>query len=192
MLTVEKLGKRYGSRTLFRNVSFTLDKGDSLIVLGNNGAGKSTLLKVLAGLVPPSEGRVVLPDGDSRRTLSLSALDLAVYPNLTVLEHLELASHLRSCPPRADELIEKVGLGSHRSQFAGKLSTGLRNRLKLALALQPEPLALLLDEPGASMDEAGRANLDWVADEQRARGVLVVATNDPQERRLGTHEITIG
>lgn len=192
MLTVEKLGKRFGSRTLFRNVSFTLEKGDSLVVLGNNGAGKSTLLKVIAGLVPPSEGSVILPEGDPRRTLSLSALDLAVYPHLTVLEHLELSAHLRACAPRADELIGKVGLGSHRNQFAGKLSTGLRNRLKLAIALQPDPLALLLDEPGASMDEAGRANLDWVAEEQRRRGVLIVATNDPQERRLGTHEITIG
>lgn len=192
MLTVENLGKRFGGRTIFRNISFHLQKGDALIVLGNNGAGKSTLLKIVAGLMPPSEGKVLLPNEDRRRALAMSALDLAVYPHLTVQEHMVLASQLRACEDRAEELIDRVGLAKHREQFAGKLSTGLRNRLKLALALQPKPLVLLLDEPGASMDEAGRANLDWVAREQLERGVLLVATNDPTERRLGTHELSIG
>lgn len=192
MLAVENLGKRFGGRTIFRNLTFALQKGDALIVQGRNGSGKSTLLKIIAGLLAPSEGKVHLPPGDHRNTLGLSALDLAVYPHLTVEEHLLLCAELRGCEPNADTLIERVGLAEHRKQFAGKLSTGLRNRLKLALALQPEPLVLLLDEPGASLDAAGRANLDIVAKEQRTRGVLVVATNDPDERRLGSYELSLG
>lgn len=191
VLEVERLGKRYGSRWVFRNLAFRLEKGDRLVVVGRNGAGKSTLLKVLAGLVPPSEGMIALPEGDARLTVALSALDQALYPQLSFAEHLRLSADLRGCEPRIEELIELVDLRTARNLPAAQLSTGMRARVRMALAIQARPAVLLLDEPGASLDEAGRALVDQIAQAQAENGCLIVATNEPQERRLATLELEL-
>ncbi len=188
---MEALGKRFGPRWVFRNLTFELHQGDALIIRGRNGAGKSTFLKSIAGLLSPSEGKVRLPDGDPRTCVGLSALDMAAYGQLTVAEHLEFAATMRGCEPNVDEICENLGLAERRNQLAHELSTGLRSRLKLALAIQAKPALLLLDEPGASLDEAGKEIVDRICREQRGRGVLVVATNDPQERSLGNLELEL-
>jgi ABC-type multidrug transport system ATPase subunit len=190
VLRVEGLGKRYESRWIFRGLAFSLGAGDRLVVLGRNGAGKSTLLRTLAGLVQPSEGRVELPP-EPRRSLGFSGLEQALYPQLTVDEHLNLAAELRDCDARADELLDQVELAYARELPASKLSTGMKARLKLALAIQPRPQVLLLDEPGASLDEQGRGIVEAVCAEQASRGCLIVATNDPTERRLANLELRL-
>jgi heme exporter protein A len=190
VLAVEGLGKRYGSRWLFRGVSFELQKGDRLSILGANGSGKSTLLKVISGLLPASEGEIRL-EGDYRTALGYSALEQALYPSLTVREHLEIAAELRGCEARADELLEQVGLSHASELYASQLSTGMKSRLRFALAVQPKPDVLLLDEPGASLDEVGRSLVERIAEEQSARGALVFATNDPAERRFATLELKL-
>ncbi len=192
MLAADNLGVRFGSRWVFRRLSFQLEPGDGLLVSGSNGSGKSTLLRALAGLATPTEGSVRMPEGDPRRTLAVSAIDQQLYAALSVREHLELAGAMRGVDPRADELIERVGLTSAADRWASRLSTGMRARLRLALAIQTRPLVLLLDEPGAGLDEAGTELVESVCAEQRERGVLVVATNDPRERRLGNLEIRLG
>jgi len=191
VLAVEGLGKRFGPVSVFRGLEFSVGLGDGLLVLGPNGSGKSTLLRILGGLLAPTEGSVRW-EGDPRTSLGYSALDLAVYPHLTVQEHFLLAGRLRGCDPRADDLTEGFGLAGHKEHFASKLSSGLRSRLKLALSVQSRPSLLLLDEPGVGLDEAGLSLLDRVCAEQRERGALVVATNDPKERRLGSHELRLG
>jgi len=164
--------------------------GDALIVLGRNGSGKSTLLKVIAGLASPTEGKVNLPPGDSRQTLGLSALDIHLYANLTVKEHFQLAAELRGIEPDWP-VLEQVGLQERFNQLVGELSSGTRARLKLAIATAAKPQILLLDEPGVSLDEAGRATVKQICDIQRTRGCLIVATNDPLERSLGTLELDL-
>ena len=190
-MRVEGLGKRYGRRWLFRDLTFDVERGQRLAILGHNGSGKSTLLRLLAGLLAPTEGRVMPPQGDARLTLGYAALEMALYGPLTVEEHLTLSARLRGCAARTDELLEEVGLGYARALPAGQLSTGMKGRLKLAMAVQARPALLLLDEPGAALDEAGRALVGRIAEAQTARGALVVATNDPQERRLATHELAL-
>jgi len=191
MIEASGLGKRYGARWIFRGISFSLEPGQRLAILGSNGTGKSTLLRCLAGLLQPNEGSVVLPSGDSRRGISMAAIEMALYPAMSCAEHLQLTADLRGCAARADELLERVGLSHARNLWASQLSTGMKSRLRLAMALQPSPLVLLLDEPGAAMDEAGKALLDGIVDEQSQRGVLIYATNDPSERRHATHELAL-
>jgi heme exporter protein A len=190
MIGCERLGKRYGPRWLFRNLTFRVEPGECAVILGPNGSGKSTLLKILAGLLPSTEGVCHRPE-DPRCSLGLAALDQSVYPALTLGEHFELAAELRGCPARTGALLEEVGLDHVPDLLARHLSTGMRARLKFALAVQAEPSIVLLDEPGAGLDEKGRAMLSRLIETRRERTAFVIATNDPQERRFATHELEL-
>lgn len=187
----EGLGKRYGSRWLFRHLDLEVQSGHCLLVLGSNGAGKSTLLKILAGLLPPSEGVVRRPE-DPRVGIGLAALDQSVYPMLTVREHLELAAELRGCESNADALLEEVGLAYAAGSPGRHLSTGMRARLKFALAVQASPSVVLLDEPGAGLDLPGRQMITRLIESRTPSTAFVIATNDPEERRFATHELDLG
>lgn len=190
MLRCEELGKRFGRRWLFRGLNLDLGAGDCLVVLGSNGSGKSTLLKVLAGLIPASEGRCQR-DPNVRQTLGYAALDQPVYPDLTVAEHLQLAADLRGCTPRTEELLAQVDL-SHAQHTLGKhLSTGMRARLKLALAFQARPGTLLMDEPSVGLDESGKHILRTMISEALPTTAFVLATNDSLERDFATYEIVL-
>jgi len=171
---------------LFRGIEIELQKGDCLAVTGRNGSGKSTLLKCLVGLVPPSEGSVKI-EGE----LGYSSLDLSVYPALSAREHLELSADLRGCKVRTQELLELVGLTSAMDQMASEFSTGMRARLKLAIALQVNPAVLVLDEPGASLDQAGRNLLSTIIEDQKTRGACLIATNESFELSFATHRLEI-
>ena len=188
---MEDLGKKYGNRWILRNLNFTLAQGDCLIVTGNNGSGKSTLLKVLSGLERPSAGTLKTDIGDYRTELSYCALDQATFANLTVTEHLELAAKVRGIKSDDKTLILECGLEEHKDVQSQYLSSGLRSRLKIALAIQTNPKILLWDEPGVALDGAGKSLIERVIQEQKQRGLLVLATNDPDERRFGTHELDL-
>ena len=185
------LGKRFGSIWVFRHLDFQIESGQGLVIVGRNGSGKSTLLKCLAGLLTPTEGTIETPSVREGVDVSMAALDQSVYPQLSIREHLVLFGRLRGCDSRADELLEKIGLSAVAERLAHQLSTGMRNRLKLALAIQPIPRLLLLDEPGAALDEQGKELVVEICREQLQRGALVVATNDPSEKRFGTHELEL-
>ncbi|MBS1713631.1 MAG: ABC transporter ATP-binding protein [Armatimonadetes bacterium] len=179
---------RFGGTWLFRHVSLELDSGQCLCVLGPNGSGKSTFLKILAGLVSPTEGRVHRPE---RHEIGVSALDLATYPHLSAFEHLELFCKLRHLPPPEPDLLERYGLVGVGPKPVGRFSTGMRARLKLVLAQVHRPTLLLLDEPTAALDEAGRELVGTVIESQIQRGAVVLATNDPDDRRYATHELRL-
>lgn len=187
---MKKVGKRFGSRWIFRHLEFELGVGDRLAVLGRNGSGKSTLLKVISGLIPQNEGDVEMPS-EPQRCLGYSAIEQNLYPNLTCAEHLEFAGAMRGCAPRTAELLERVGLAEASRKFASEISTGMKTRLRLAIAIQAKPSILLLDEPGAALDDDGRALVREIADEQTARGCLIIATNDRTERSLATFELEL-
>lgn len=191
MIQCQRLGKRYGRHWLFRNLDLSVAPGDCLVILGANGSGKSTLLKVLAGVVPATEGKCDR-GADLRLTLGYAALDQPVYPVLTVAEHLELAAELRVCDARVKELLTEVELDYAKNVAGRHLSTGMRARLKFALAVQANPSAILLDEPSAGLDQRGRRVIEGMIDSRRERTAFIIATNDPDERRFATHELELG
>jgi heme exporter protein A len=201
-LRIENVSKQFGPRHVLRNVCAEVHSGEALVITGPNGSGKSTLLSIIAGLVRPDRGAATLlldghavPPDDRRRRVSLVAPDLTLYPELTALENLEFFARVRSLPwePRAAEaLLERVGLAGRGKDFVGTFSSGMRVRLKYATALQPGPRLLLLDEPTAMLDVSGAAIVDAVIAEQRGRGILVLATNDPDETRHGDLFLELG
>lgn len=165
------------------------------MVAGWNGSGKSTFLKCLAGLIDPSIGTVVI-DSNLTFPIGYSALDLQLYEKLSAREHLNFAAQTRGCECDAEYWLDYVGLEDRDLQASG-LSSGQRQRVRFALALQHGPDLLFLDEPSAAMDEKGRALVAKVIHDfqsgvfpgknQRSPGAVVLATNDPEELSFATH-----
>ena len=188
---MEGLGKRFGNRWIFRGVSFELAAGQILCVLGPNGSGKSTLLGITAGIIQPTEGTVELPESKEGSQFGYAALAGELYADLTVAEHLELTADLRCCETRESELLSLVSLSYAAGFPARTLSSGMRARLKLAIAIQARPPLLILDEPGAGLDAEGIGVLNQIVRLQAETGSVLLATNDPEERKLATHELEL-
>lgn len=194
-LRLEGITKRFGDRPVLRGVFAEVREGEALVVTGRNGSGKSTLLAILAGLLRADRGTArLLRDGadvsldDRRRHVALVAPDLTLYPELTALENVEFFARVRGLmwsAPEGETLLERVGLSGRGCDVVGTFSSGMRVRLKYAVALHMRPGLLLLDEPTAMLDEGGVKLVEEIIAEQRERGVLVLATNDPSETRHG-------
>lgn len=201
-LQLDNISKRFGERPVLRNVCASLTFGETLVVTGHNGSGKSTLLAIIAGLLRPDAGRVSVRQNELqvdraglRRAIGYVAPDLTLYPELTALENLEFFARVRALPWVEDDaraLLRRVGLGGRGRDLVGTFSSGMRVRLKYAVALQSHPSVLLLDEPTAMLDTGGVEVVEEVIAEQRRRGILVLATNDPQEVRHGDLFLHLG
>lgn len=200
-VTVQNLTRSFGERPVLTGVDLELHPGDRLVVKGHNGSGKSTFVRILAGLLRPSSGTVLierdgkpLDEAERRVRVGYLAPDLVIYEHLTVLENLEFFARVRGLP-RGDALaatIRRVGLEGREDDLVGTLSTGLRQRAKLAFSTQTDPDLLLLDEPSANLDSAGRALVEEATVTVAERGgIVVLASNDPLEFALGTRDIVL-
>jgi len=180
-LEVEDLAAARGGAALFNGVSFRAGPGDYVEVTGPNGSGKTTLLRMLAGLSRPAEGRRTLSSNlgpldreDAGAAIHLVGHQEGLKPNLSVREHARFWQGLLA---GADALavLAHAGLGRLADRPARTLSAGQKRRLALTrLLIAPRPL-WLLDEPGATLDLAGRAWLLGLLSDHLAGGGLVVA-----------------
>jgi heme exporter protein A len=179
-LIAEKLGVRRGGRMLFAGLSFSVEGGRALLVMGPNGAGKTTLLRTLAGLLAPESGHVRLEGGAADASIAEQCHYVghanAVKPSLTVAENATFwAGFLGGAPGRLDAALATFGLEALRDIPVGYLSAGQRRRSGLMrLLLAPRPI-WLLDEPTASLDQAGQEVLAGAVNAHLAGGGLVVA-----------------
>ncbi len=204
MITVElnNLAKSFNKRPIFDTVNAVVEGGHALAVAGANGAGKSTLLRLICGLLRPSRGEVAITcDGlksqpaEARRLFGLVAPDVALYGELTALENLAFFARVRGLPVQTDAhdaLLARLGLDGRGDDEVRTYSSGMRHRLKYACALLHQPQILLLDEPSANLDEDGIAIAHGVMAEQKQRGILIFASNDPAEVALGDQVLRLG
>ncbi len=190
-LRLHGISMAYGRRALFAKVSAEVAPGQCLVVSGANGAGKSTLLKIIAGLLRPETGQV-----EFHGLRGYAAPDVQLYGELTGTENLAFFARLRGLAKSdGDGLLPQVGLPPARGRdLVSAYSSGMRQRLKLAVSLLGDPPLLIWDEPTATLDSAGRDLADALLAESRAAGrIIVAATNDPAEaRRWGDLSLTIG
>ena len=167
MLEVKNLGVGYGNLQVTHQVSFTLDKGELVALLGGNGAGKTTTIKSVMGVLPAWEGEVLL-DGKpihQLKTPQIVSMGLAyvpeqksVFPKMTVLENLELALNSPESQEKKDQtmkevfdLFPRISSKTKLKQMAGTLSGGEQRMLVIARALMSLPTYLLLDEPSLGL-----------------------------------------
>ena len=169
-----------GGRQVFAGLCFTVGGGEALLVAGPNGAGKSSLLRLIAGLVHPTGGRVVLEGGDPELTIGEQAHYLghqdALKPSLTVAENLAFwADVLGGEGLNTDAALAPLGLRGIAGLPAGYLSAGQRRRLSIARLLAIRRPIWLLDEPTTALDASGQATLASLMGQHLADGGLVIA-----------------
>ncbi|MFC0339386.1 ABC transporter ATP-binding protein [Paracoccus niistensis] len=165
---ISGLSKTYARNRLvaLEGVELTLRKGEFVSVVGSSGCGKSTLLKIMAGLSPPTTGRVVLegrPVMGPRDDIGMMFQQATLLPWKTTLENVVLPIGIRqgraaanSARPRAKALLELVGLKDFADVYPGELSGGMAQRASICRMLVTEPAVLLLDEPFSALDELTR------------------------------------
>ena len=179
----------YGGAPVCAPVTFTLQPGRSLALVGANGAGKSTVLRAVIGLLEPVRGRLEVfgSEVDERettfRTQVSSVLDDdAYFPSLSVAEHLYLIARghgVRDAWDRVDELLDEFGLTEHARALPVALSSGQRRRLLLAAGFARPRSLLVLDEPEQRLDRRMHASLvERLLAEKAAGGAVLVATHD--------------
>ncbi len=162
------VGKTYPRNAVhaLQDINLTLRKGSFSSVIGSSGCGKSTLLKIMAGLIPPSKGRVVLqgrPVTGPRRDIGMMFQQATLFPWRTTIENIVLPIEIRdgkkaalAAHDRARALLELVGLKGFDKAYPSELSGGMAQRAAICRMLITEPAVLLLDEPFSALDELTR------------------------------------
>ncbi|QNN24988.1 LPS export ABC transporter ATP-binding protein [Planctomycetales bacterium ZRK34] len=199
ILKVQNLIKKYGGRTVVDGVSFHVDQGEIVGLLGRNGAGKTTSFRMTIGMVTPNDGQVVFEGHDvsrlpmyKRARLGMGYLsqDPSVFQRLTVEQNLMAILETRplsraSQKAEAERLMSAFGLAKLRTQHARTLSGGERRKLEIARALITEPSLILLDEPFSGVDpvavEELQAEIRRLRDEEN---IAILITDHNVERTL--------
>jgi len=187
LVVVRDLTVRFGAVEAVSGFDLTLPAGASVALIGRNGAGKSTTLRVLAGVLPPTSGSVLIAGIDAVRDPSAAKSRVGYCPDVgglipraTAWEHLQLAATLRGLDPswreRAADLLARFDLTSVADRITASFSHGMGRRMSVVLAAFPEPDALLLDEPFDGVDPLGVDATMTVIAEARLRGAAVVVS----------------
>ncbi|MBO0693467.1 MAG: ABC transporter ATP-binding protein [Acidimicrobiaceae bacterium] len=186
-LVVDHLGKRFGDRVAFDDVSFEVGYGEVFGFLGPNGAGKTTTVRTLGTLISPTSGSATvagIPLGpergpEIRARISIMPESPGLYLRLTVEENLECFTGLYDLPDPGERIaaaLKAVNLTERRSDLCRNLSKGLRQRVGLARALLNDPHVLFLDEPTSGLDPVATREVHELIDTLRHRGVTIFLT----------------
>ncbi|SFU16662.1 ABC-type multidrug transport system, ATPase component [Algoriphagus locisalis] len=187
---LDEASKRFQYEWIFKNLSLELSQGNSLAITGSNGSGKSTLLKCLSGAIPISSGKIVyiyheksLAEAEWFSYLAISAPYMELPEEFSLEEILNF--HFKFKKPldsiSSDEIIEQLYLTQHKSKQISQFSSGMKQRLKLGLALFSDVPFILLDEPTSNLDRKG---IEWYQEMMQQYGqnrILVICSNEPRE-----------
>lgn len=202
MIQLQGVALRQGD-FLLRGIDLEVPSGEYAVLMGRTGSGKTTLLEAIAGLVPPTEGMVLLMGRDvtrlppAARGIGYVPQDAALFPNLTVEEHLEFGPRFQgwSRPDRRrriGELASELGLAALLTRTPRGLSGGERQRVALGRAIASRPEVLLLDEPLSALDEQTRAEAcDLLETVARDLTALHVTHASSEAERLGDRTIQL-
>ena len=199
-IELDQTGKRYRMEWILRGISLQFEEGEQYAITGPNGSGKSTLLKILSGHLTPSKGKVrffhenqTLDQTVVYRFISYAAPYIELIEELTLWEALQF--HIRFKPLRdnmsASDVLSLLGFKNARDKAIRDFSSGMKQRLKLALALCSDTPLLLLDEPTTNLDKEGVAWYRQLIDTYSSGRLLIVASNVEVDFDFCRHTVDI-
>lgn len=168
-ITLNNISKRYKREWIFKSISLELKTGDHCVILGANGSGKSTLLKIISGAMLPSDGNISYYNNEAKspissekihKHISIAAPYMELIEDYTLTEHIEFHFHFKKLLPniKPSEIPDLIGLEHASDKQLKYFSSGMKQRVKLGLAILSDTSLLLLDEPCSNLDQKG---IDW-------------------------------
>ena len=199
-IQLEEASKRFQYEWIFKNLSLKLSQGQSLALTGSNGSGKSTLLKCISGAIPLSAGAIrfqkdgeAIPDTDWFNFLTIAAPYLELPEEFSLAELIDF--HFKFKRPLSGitqkEILEIIYLEAHSAKIISQFSSGMKQRLKLGLALLSEVPIVLLDEPTSNLDSKGIQWYQGLIDKYGKNRILIVCSNDPREYEFCKEKIIL-
>jgi heme exporter protein A len=195
-LKCTNISKSYNGKIIFKDVNISLTEKSSMVITGRNGSGKSTLLKVISQLIRLDKGKIELDVNGEKisrekffNKIGFFSPYINLYDELTGFENLDFFYDIKVEKKEGKneiikELLEKVGLYKRRDDLIRNYSSGMRQRLKLAFSVLNNPQLLLMDEPRTNLDEEGISVVYKIAEEQKNRGILILATNEAEDTSI--------
>jgi ABC-type sugar transport system ATPase subunit len=208
MIELRRVSKDYNGRHVINDVSLKVETGERIVLFGPSGCGKSTVLQLIAGLVIPDSGEVLINEEvvataksnlrePAQRGIGMVFQDLALWPHMTVAENIEFGLRAKQIPPnkrkeRVREMTDLVGLGDYLKAKPAELSGGQQQRVALARTLALAPPIVLMDEPLSTLDDALNLQLreEILGLHSDLGFTLVYVTHNREEaQQLGTRTI---
>jgi ABC-type multidrug transport system ATPase subunit len=200
-ISLNKISRKFNYEWIFRDVNFEFASGNAYAILGSNGSGKSTLLQIISGHLHPSEGTInysnnkqIIAIEDFFRHVTYSGPYLELIEEFTLEEMLTFHHRFRKFRNGMDvnAVIDITGLARNRNKPIKYFSSGMKQRVRLAIALLSESDVVLLDEPAANLD---RKAIEWyrslVAEHSRDRILIVCSNSQSEEHDFCTQSIVI-
>lgn len=190
-VTLERVSKRFARHWVFKNLSLQIAQGSRLAITGPNGSGKSTLLKIICGALPHSNGNInyylnqkILSGEQSYRHISFAAPYSQVIEEFTLSELLAFHMKFKSLLPEIESVkrfVDLLQFTFKRDVAIRNYSSGMKQRIRLALAICSVTNLLLLDEPGSNLDAAGKAWLQSILTGFSFDRTIIIASNDSED-----------
>ncbi len=200
-ILLEKISRKFNYDWIFRNVDYAFESGQAYAILGSNGSGKSTLLQIISGHLHPTSGTItyhsgnkILPAEDFFRFVSYSGPYLEIIEEFTLAEMIRF--HMQFKPfiggLDAGQVMEITNLSRNKDKPVKYFSSGMKQRVKLALAILSQSEVVLLDEPASNLDKQG---IEWfrglVSQYRENRVVIVCSNSQSQEHDFCEHSLII-
>lgn len=189
-------GKRFNKDWIFQSLNVAFEQGQHYALIGNNGSGKSTLLQILTGYTTLSKGTIEWNNADSQTAydqISIAAPYLELVEELTTIEHFKFHATFKSLVDTLSiqEMIQLIGLENATHKQIRYFSSGMKQRLKLALAIFSTSPILLLDEPCSNLDKEGYVLYKELIQKYAMHKLIIVGSNDPEEYAFCTQQINL-
>ena len=200
-IQVTAASKRFNKEWIFSNLDYSFISGQHYALIGNNGSGKSTLLQIIAGYIGLTKGQINwvntagenIDSSNIFQHISIAAPYLELVEEFTALEQIYFHQQFKPLQSGLNpvELLEKIGLANAADKQIRNFSSGMKQRLKLALAIFDQAPILLLDEPCSNLDQEGIQTYHQLMQAYAMHKLIIVASNDPQEYQFCGQQLSL-
>ena len=200
-IQVTAASKRFNKEWIFSNLDYSFISGQHYALIGNNGSGKSTLLQIIAGYIGLTKGQINwvnsagenIDSSNIFQHISIAAPYLELVEEFTALEQIDFHQQFKPLQSGLNpvELLEKIGLANAADKQIRNFSSGMKQRLKLALAIFDQAPILLLDEPCSNLDQEGIQTYHQLMQAYAMHKLIIVASNDPQEYQFCKQQLAL-